>query len=446
MTRLEDIRACFEGLIPSTVATCAPDGTPNITYVSQVEFVDAGHVALSFQFFNKTRENILLNPYATVLAVHPETGRNWCLHVHYLRTETAGPLFERMKAKLAGIASHTGMSGVFRLLGSDVYAVERIDEVPGHPAPPAPAPPLLTHLRMACCRIAGCEDLDQLFDASLASICEDFGFPHALLMLCDESGQRLYAVASRGYAESGAGAEIALGDGLIGVAAAQRTPIRIAFSSAEYRYVRTVRAGMEAAGDFEAAHGIPLPGLAEPHSQLAVPLLCGTQLFGVLYLESPEPCSFSHLEEDALSCFAQQLAQAMRELRRQRDEPPAPAAPTAPCALAPQGAPLRVRHYRADDSVFFDQDYLIKGVAGAILWRLLQLHSEQGRCEFSNRELRLDPALRLPELDDNLESRLILLTRRLAAKDAPVTLEKSGRGRFRLAVKRPLHLEQILRA
>ena len=38
---LEDIRSCLEGVIPSVLATCARDGTPNVTYVSQVHFVDA---------------------------------------------------------------------------------------------------------------------------------------------------------------------------------------------------------------------------------------------------------------------------------------------------------------------------------------------------------------------------------------------------------------------
>ena len=41
-----------------------------------------------------------------------------------------------------------------------------------------------------------------------------------------------------------------------------------------------------------------------------------------------------------------------------------------PAAAA--GQALRVRHFAANNSVFVDDEYLIKGVAGAILWRLLR--------------------------------------------------------------------------
>jgi adenylate cyclase len=137
--QLCDIRPCLEGAIPSVMATCAADGMPNVAYISQVYYVDERHVALSFQFFNKTRQNILANPCATVLLLHPQTAAYYRLHLRYLRTETEGPLFEGMKAQLAGIASHTGMQNVFRLLGSDVYEVERIEAVAGEPLPTPPA-------------------------------------------------------------------------------------------------------------------------------------------------------------------------------------------------------------------------------------------------------------------------------------------------------------------
>jgi hypothetical protein len=131
---VDAIRECLEGVIPSLAATCAPDGTPNATYVSQVHYVDATHIALTYQFFSKTRENVLANPRVTLYLVHPVTLARYRIAARYLRTETAGPLFESMKAKLAGIASHTGMAGVFRLLGSDVYQVLEIESVPGRAA------------------------------------------------------------------------------------------------------------------------------------------------------------------------------------------------------------------------------------------------------------------------------------------------------------------------
>src|SRR6185312_14621943 len=111
-----------------------------------------------------------------------------------------------------------------------------------------------------------------------------------------------------------------------------------------------------------------------------------------------------------------------------------------------EGPPMLVRHYEENDSIFLGDDYLIKGVAGAILWALVQDYSKSGRTRFTNRELRLDPRIKLPDLSDNLEARLILLQKRLAEREAPIRIEKTGRGQFRLAVSRPLQLASVAAA
>lgn len=99
-----------------------------------------------------------------------------------------------------------------------------------------------------------------------------------------------------------------------------------------------------------------------------------------------------------------------------------------------------VRHCRANHSSFVGSDYLIKGVAGAILWKLLTTQAATGRCAFSNRERRAMPDLGLPELSDNLEARLVLLQRRLAERCPAIGLEKAGRGQQRLVLRGRLEL------
>jgi hypothetical protein len=59
--------------------------------------------------------------------------------------------------------------------------------------------------------------------------------------------------------------------------------------------------------------------------------------------------------------------------------------------------------------------------------------------------LRLDPAIRLPDLSENLEARLILLQRRLEERCRWLRIEKTGRGRFRFHVLRPVVLVEIPR-
>jgi adenylate cyclase len=103
-----------------------------------------------------------------------------------------------------------------------------------------------------------------------------------------------------------------------------------------------------------------------------------------------------------------------------------------------------VRFFAVDGSTFLGGDYLIKGVAGRILWSLLRHYNAERRVEFTNKEVRLDPSLELPEFRDNLDSRLILLKRRLDERDAPIRIEKTGRGRFRLLVEGTLRLDEVI--
>ena len=74
---------------------------------------------------------------------------------------------------------------------------------------------------------------------------------------------------------------------------------------------------------------------------------------------------------------------------------------------------------------------------------MLQQYDDEGRVDFTNREVRLDPSLELPEFRDNFESRLVLLKRRLEERHAPISIEKTGRGRFRLAVEAELNTEFV---
>ncbi|KIF81482.1 GAF domain-containing protein [Noviherbaspirillum autotrophicum] len=441
--KVDAIRECLEGVIPGTIATASPDGTPNVAYLSQVQFIDSDHIALSYQFFNKTRKNIMANPRAMLSLINPLSGAQYRLSIEYLRTETSGPLFASMKAKLAGIASHTGMGGVFRLLGADVFRVHDIERVPGETLPPPPAQRnLLAGLRATCERLRACGDLERLLAETLTCLEQQFGIRHTMVLMFDAPSDRLYTVASRGYEESGVGSEIPLGHGVIGVAALERTPIRISHMNAEYSYSRAIR---ESASRSDWAHAleteIPLPGLREPRSQLAVPITTGEHLLGVLYVESPHDLRFTYDDEDALVTLATQLGMAAQLLQNAADAAEdAPAAERTPRLVG--GTPLTVRHYRGNGSVFLDDDYLIKGVAGSIFWTLLRDYADKNRTEFTNRELRLDSRLRLPDISDNLEARLILLSRRLTEREAAIRIEKTGRGRFRLCVDRPVQLRE----
>ena len=54
---------------------------PNVAILSHVDYVDPRHVALSFQFFNKSKRNIMENPKAMVRVYDPDTMRAYTREV-----------------------------------------------------------------------------------------------------------------------------------------------------------------------------------------------------------------------------------------------------------------------------------------------------------------------------------------------------------------------------
>ncbi|MCF1709338.1 GAF domain-containing protein [Tabrizicola sp. J26] len=439
---LAPLRRSLEGIVAAVLATRDRAGTPNISMISQVHYVDDQHVALSYQFFNKTRRNLLETRLASVEVADPLTNATHRLTLEYLETQSAGPVFEEMRAKLAGIASHTGMAGVFRLLGADIFRVTDIEAVPSHllPEPTNPRDPLKA-LRLSSARLRSCSDLTALFDATVDCLTGQFGVEHCMILMLDPDAERFFTLVSRGYAASGIGSEILLGEGIIGVAARERVPIRINHMTADYRYGAAIRESVIGSGiEWQAATEIPFPGLDSPSSQLAIPIMVQDKVFGVLFVESEQPMRFWHDDEDAMAVLADVLGACISSLSDCEVDIPEVETERAPPPIARS---VTVRHFTRDDSVFLDHDYLIKGVAGAILWLLLRQHATTGRTEFTTRELRLDSTLRLPQHSENLDARLVLLRNRLNERSAPIRLEKSGRGKLRLCVAGGVTLESV---
>ena len=446
---LEKLAPCFQGIVPAMFFTCAKDGTPNAAFLSHVDYVDPTHVALSFQFFNKSRRNIAENPYALVRVIDPDTHQGYALRLKYVRSETSGPLFDRMFLRIEAIASYSGLKGIFKLRAADVYEVESVELVPEQPgikerwsprsrARQEDAVFTMKALQEMSVRINAADSLEGLLESILSGLKEHFGFSHSMILLTGEKPNTLVTIASRGYAQRGAGSEVQFGEGIIGVVAEAQKPIRISGLLRGMLHARAVAMRAMETG-YSPERQVPLPGLENPESQLGVPLVVRDELIGVLCIESETPYRFHEDDKATIEMLGSHLAIAIQNMQLheagEADDVREVRQPAKPPAVPNKGGERRtLTYYRGDEVVMLDGDYLIRSLPARILWKLLQAVKREGRVEFTNRELRLDKSLNLPVYKDNLETRLLLLRRRLDEKGGCVRIIPKGRGRFALEV------------
>ncbi len=184
----------------------------------------------------------------------------------------------------------------------------------------------------------------------------------------------------------------------------------------------------------------------EVRCHLAAPLVIEGRWSGVVVVERQRAEAFDEWDEAVLEVAANWVALRLDAMTSAVGAPTRPGPDEfagasqvgGPCAST---EPLVFRFFESDDCVFVGDDYLVRNIPGRILWKLLREHVA-GRTEFSNRELRLDPWLRLPKLRDNLESRLLLLRKRLQHRCPGLRIVPTRRGCFRLEATRPLRLQE----
>jgi hypothetical protein len=224
-----------------------------------------------------------------------------------------------------------------------------------------------------------------------------------MVLLLDECTGRLVTIASRGYGAEGPacaaaregpegiGAEVTIGHGAIGIAAEKRRMVRIAGMGAELRYGRAIRGRIAAVGESDKLRPeIPLPGLADAQAQLALPLLIGERLVGVLAVESTDPVQFDEWDEAFLQIVGNQIALGIDRMLAIEGEADAstrvrPRPAVKPGARTRGGKKRSFVYYRNDDCVFVDGEYLIRNVPGKILWKILRRRVEEDRIRPSSR-------------------------------------------------------------
>jgi adenylate cyclase len=286
-------------------------------------------------------------------------------------------------------------------------------------------------------QLADLSDPGEIVAKLLDAVLSVFEFQHAMILLSDAARGVLAAADAIGYNQNLVGAEVPLSVGLIGQAAASGSTLRINDLS---RMRRMGEAITETSPEDPFRKEVPLPGLADAMSQIAIPLIVSSAIQGVLFVESKERFAFDNSVTSGLEILARHAALLLALNELLADEAVALPSRRALATTDTSDLSIDAVYHNFDHSIFIARRYVIKGVAARILLHMLQRGLASTDFEFTNRELRASLSNVLPEFKDNLETRLLLLRRRLDELELPLRLLRTGRGKLLLEIRGRLNL------
>jgi adenylate cyclase len=412
---LESLEACFQGQIPSAIATVNSSRVTNATYISKVHHVDPERVALSNQFMSKTVRNIADNPKASVLLTDPFTYEQFRLQLVFERSETRGKVFDRLSDEIDEIAAIEGVTSKFKLQSADIFRVREIQQLPT-------LGKLEQQKRIRSQASPSWKEAIKIVETISRASSNELALQLAqtkIMQVFENARVNFYALKNDGVLVNIATNEqIPMGQGLIGTAALRAETLVMDNLLVASRYAKSV-------GNTE-------PEQNPIKSALVTPLISKGEVVGVISVTGEIAAAFGEEEKFALQTISAALAPVVGN----KETP-------LPKQAEQEQQSLTVRFYQYDGSVFIGDDYLVRGLSGEVFAHMVQSFISSGKDSFTNRELRMAPDLQIPGLRDNLESRIHTLLQRLSERDAGIRLERQTRGRYQLRVDGELSFEVI---
>lgn len=130
---------------------------------------------------------------------------------------------------------------------------------------------------------------------------DQFGIQYSQILLPDKTGKNLVVQASYGYHHINLQQDLPFGTGIIGLSAANKKPINITGLRRKKYYARII------APEPSPVH-THAPGLPDPESQIAIPLVANEELVAVLMAESENISVFNKEDEAFLITLSQSIA------------------------------------------------------------------------------------------------------------------------------------------
>jgi adenylate cyclase len=158
-------------------------------------------------------------------------------------------------------------------------------------------------------------DLDDTLNTLLKLLDHFFTFKHSLILLANPKDSCLTVRASYGYSNKGTGARVSSGKGVIGMVAKRKKMLNVPNIAARVAYL----SGSDIQ-DSEQQIMIKMPGLRNPQSQVAFPLLVQDELVGVIAVESEHNRIFHPEDEEIIAVIGQQAAMAIQKAKMYEDE------------------------------------------------------------------------------------------------------------------------------